>query len=64
MEEYLDFFDYVFKRGGHKPRTSFVYDYSFEKWREISGEKINPQDYSVRNLDNLRTDLKTTGLQP
>ena len=58
MEDYLDFFDYAFKRSAHKPANRFVYDYSFEKWRQLSGEKVDPQDYPVRKLDNLDHDAE------
>ena len=56
MEDYIDFFDYVFKRGGRKPDPRLFYDYSFEKWRKRSGEQVNPQNCPVRNLDDLLTD--------
>ncbi len=56
MEDYMDFFDYVFKRSAHKPGNKLVCDYSFEKWCKLSGEKVHPQDYPVRNLDDLETD--------
>ena len=56
MEDYIDFFDYVFKRSDHRPENRLFYDYSFEQWRELSKEKINPSDYPARNLDDLETD--------
>jgi cephalosporin-C deacetylase-like acetyl esterase len=56
MEDYIDFFDYVFKRSDHKPENRLFYNYSFEQWRELSREKINPQDYPVRTLDDLEMD--------
>jgi dienelactone hydrolase len=56
MEDYIDFFDYVFGRGGNKPEPRLFYDYSFDKWRKRSGEQIRPQDYPVRNLDDLLMD--------
>ena len=58
MEDYIDFFDYVFKRSEHKPENRLFYNYSFEKWCELSGEKINPHNYPVRNLDDLKTDAQ------
>ena len=60
MEDYIDFFDYVFKRSDHKPENRLFYNYSFDKWRELSGEKINPQNYPVRNLDDLENDSQNT----
>ena len=32
MEDYIDFFDFVFARTCHKPENKLFYDYSFEKW--------------------------------
>jgi len=53
MEDYIDFFDYVFKRSDHKPENKLFYNYSFERWLEISGEEIDPMDYPNRDLDDL-----------
>ena len=39
MEDYIDFFDYVFKRSDHKPENRLFYNYSFDKWKNLSGEK-------------------------
>lgn len=56
MEEYVDFFDYVFKRSEDKPENRLFYKYSFEEWAGLSGEKIDPLDYPAKNLDGLETD--------
>ena len=56
MEDYIDFFDYVFKRSDHKPESKLFYKYSFEGWAQQSGEKINPQDFSRKGLDDLDID--------
>lgn len=56
MEDYIDFFDYVFKRSDHEPENRLFYDYSFEKWKELSGENIDPQTYPLRSLDDLAVD--------
>jgi len=56
MEDYIDFFDYVFKRNNHKPENRLFFDYSFERWRDLSGEMINPNGYQVKDLDDLLTD--------
>ncbi len=53
MEDYIDFFDYVFGRSSHQPPNRLFYDYSFENWKELSGEKINPADYPVVGSDDL-----------
>jgi dienelactone hydrolase len=59
MEDYIDFFDYVFGRTERKPENRLNYDYSFEKWRKRSGEQIRPQDYPVKGLDDLEVDAAT-----
>jgi dienelactone hydrolase len=56
MEDYIDFFDYVFKRSNHKPENKLFYNYSFEKWRQISGEVTDPMDYPAKDLDDLIED--------
>jgi dienelactone hydrolase len=56
IEDYIDFFDYVFKRSDHKPENRLFYNYSFEEWCDLSREKINPMNYPVKSLDNLDTD--------
>jgi dienelactone hydrolase len=56
MEDYIDFFDYVFKRSDHKPENKLFYDYTFEKWCKLSGEKINPLSYPVKGLDDMEND--------
>lgn len=48
IEGYVDFFDYVFKRSHRKPENRLFYNYTFEKWLEASGEKINPADYALK----------------
>lgn len=53
MEYYLDFFDYVFGRSSHQPENRMFYDYSFEKWLGLSGEKIDPTTFSVNSSDSL-----------
>lgn len=52
MEEYLDFFDYVFGRSHHQPANKLFFFYSFDEWKKISGENINPDD-----LPSVGTDL-------
>ena len=41
IEEYIDFFDYVFKRTNRKPENKLLYNYTFENWRKLSKEEIN-----------------------
>ena len=56
MEDYIDFFDYVFKRSSHKPENRLFYKYSFDEWVRQSGAKIDPQDYPRRGPDDLMSD--------
>lgn len=56
MEDYIDFFDYIFKRSTHQPKSKLYYNYSFEKWQKISNEQINPLDYPVKNNNDLLID--------
>lgn len=53
IEDYIDFFDYVFKRNGPKPENRLLYNYSFETWRTRSGEKIDPQKWPKGDLDGI-----------
>jgi dienelactone hydrolase len=61
MEDYIDFFDYVFGRTDRKPEDRLLYNYSFDQWRKRSGEQINPQAYPARGLDDLVIDAATNG---
>ena len=58
MEEYIDFFDYIFKRSDRKPENRLFYNYSFDKWRDLSGEKINPESFPVKGLDDVDIDVQ------
>jgi len=53
MERYLDFFDYIFGRGNIKPGNKLYYNYSFSRWLGLSGEMVEPDDFSVRSIDDL-----------
>jgi dienelactone hydrolase len=56
MEEYVDFFDYIFGRSDRKPENRLYHSYSFEEWRELSREHINPPDYPVRGIEDIDRD--------
>jgi dienelactone hydrolase len=45
VENYIDFFDYVFHRSKIAPENKLFYDYSFNKWEKQSGEKIDPLNF-------------------
>ncbi|MDD4109720.1 MAG: alpha/beta fold hydrolase [Prolixibacteraceae bacterium] len=53
MEDYIDFFDYVFGRTTHKPANKLFYNYSFEKWLGLSGEMIDPEEYPVKGIGDI-----------
>jgi dienelactone hydrolase len=53
MERYIDFFDYIFKRGNIKPAGKLYYDYSFSKWMNLSGVTVDPMKNSIRGIDDL-----------
>ena len=58
MEDYIDFFDYVFKRSDYKPENRLFYKYSFDEWTALSGEKVDPRNYPATGLDGLDADAQ------
>src|SRR5690606_19463839 len=56
MEKYVDFFDYVFGRGKIKPDNKLYYNYSFSKWKKLSGEEIDPFKYKIKGIKDLLED--------
>jgi dienelactone hydrolase len=59
IEDYIDFFDYCFGRSDRKPANTLYYNYTFEKWRQLSGETLDPSSYPQRDINDLL--LKTNG---
>jgi cephalosporin-C deacetylase-like acetyl esterase len=50
IEAYVDWLDIQFGRNQSLVwQNTLYYDYSFEKWKELSGEDINPEDFENRN---------------
>ncbi len=47
IEDYIDFFDYVFGRSEREPENHLFYNYSFDNWQDLSRETLNPLDYKV-----------------
>ncbi len=47
VERYLDFFDHIFERSSIPPKNKLYYDYSFEKWKRLSGERMDPLKFPV-----------------
>jgi len=48
VENFIDFFDSVFGRGRRPKTETWIHGYTFDGWRAISGENINPSSYPVR----------------
>ena len=53
MERYIDFFDYVFGRGNIEPENKLYQNYSFARWRGLSGEMIDPMAYEPKGIEDL-----------
>ncbi|MCC5907316.1 MAG: acetylxylan esterase [Balneolaceae bacterium] len=45
MEAYIDWLDLQFGRSSIPQENKIYYDYSFEKWKDLSGEVIDPHDF-------------------
>lgn len=45
IEAYVDWLDIQFDRRQLPWENRLVYDYSFDKWKKLSGERINPDDF-------------------
>jgi cephalosporin-C deacetylase-like acetyl esterase len=57
IEIYIDFFDYIFGRTDRQPENRLFCHYTFDRWRELSGEQINPSDYEPKE-HGLASDKK------
>ncbi|OGS39696.1 MAG: hypothetical protein A2551_06785 [Elusimicrobia bacterium RIFOXYD2_FULL_34_30] len=53
LNSYLDFFDYAWGRSTKKPEVKQFYNYSFEKWKELSKAQINLAIYPVKTDEDL-----------
>ena len=58
IEDYIDFFDYCFGRTNQKPPNKLYYDYTFEDWLELSGEKIDINSYQPMNWKDNKADIQ------
>lgn len=45
IEDYMDWLDIQFDRKSASWENKLFYDYSFEKWKALSGENINPDEF-------------------
>lgn len=61
IEDFIDFFDYIFGRTKLRPENKLYYDYSFEKWKRQSGERINPNEFPVADKKKTYAGSETDG---
>jgi pimeloyl-ACP methyl ester carboxylesterase len=45
VENFIDFFDAVFKRRAHAKVETWIHGFTFDQWRQLSGENITPASY-------------------
>jgi dienelactone hydrolase len=50
IENFIDFFDAVFKRHARPKQETWINGYTFENWKHLSGESIDPQSYPLREF--------------
>ncbi|HUU29729.1 MAG TPA: alpha/beta fold hydrolase [archaeon] len=62
IEAYVDFFDYVFGRGKIEPPRKIYYNYTFDGWKQLSGEAIDPLNFEEKDLGDLLLDGKGKSL--
>ena len=60
IENYIDHFDYVFGRSQTPPENKFYYNYTFENWKSLSKEKIDPIQFTQQK--SLATKINQEGL--
>lgn len=54
IENYIDFFDYIFGRTQTAPESKLYYDYSFEKWKQQSKQHIDPLNFQKSETSTLK----------
>src|SRR5690606_29944702 len=61
IEDFIDFFDYIFGRRSLSPENNLYYEYSFDNWQELSGEHGEDlPEFDLENDDreNIRRRIK------
>ncbi|MEZ5363617.1 MAG: alpha/beta hydrolase [Bryobacterales bacterium] len=53
IEEFVDFFDAVFGRGDYALHEDWVQGYTFDGWRDLSGDEIDPTSYPERETGDV-----------
>lgn len=61
IENFVDFFDSVFKRRARPKQETWINGYTFENWQRVSGESLDPRSYPSREF---RIPESQTGIQP
>lgn len=56
VENFIDFFDAVFGRKPHPKTETWIHGYTFEDWKNITGENIDPLDYAKREVGDFLAD--------
>jgi dienelactone hydrolase len=51
VENFIDFFDAVFGRRVQPKVERWIHGYTFDEWRRLSGEDINPSSYPVSRFN-------------
>ncbi len=55
IEQFIDFFDTVFRRKRWPRVVSSIVGYSFDGWRRITGEQLDPLSYPKRRVGDFLT---------
>ena len=53
IEDYVDFFDFVFGRGDFKLPDKHYHTYTFNGWNKLSNENIDPAKYPEKGIDDI-----------
>ena len=61
VENFIDFFDAVFERRAHAKVETWVHGYTFDEWRKLSGESIDPASYPVDQIQPGRRPRRRGG---
>src|SRR5690554_4086397 len=61
IEAFMDFLDYVFERGNIQPENELFYNYTFENWKKMSGEEVDPLEFPVHQVGQAMELKKTDG---
>jgi dienelactone hydrolase len=51
VENFVDFFDAVFGRRAHAKVETWVHGYTFDEWKQLSGESIDAASYSITRFN-------------